>query len=108
MPWSGQLYQPIVRLTQFQATALATQISVERLYEIFDEPEPVRDRDGAIAIVRPRGALEYRGVSFAYSPDGPKVLDGVTLADRAGHARGRAGRERRGQVDPAGTRPTAL
>jgi len=75
----GQLYQPIVRLTQFQATALATQISVERLYEIFDEPEPVRDRDGAVAIVRPRGLLEYRAVSFAYSPGGPKVLDGVTL-----------------------------
>ena len=75
----GQLYQPIVRLTQFQATALATQISVERLFEIFDEPEPVRDRDGAAAIIRPRGVLEYRGVSFAYSPDGPKVLDGVTL-----------------------------
>jgi ABC-type multidrug transport system fused ATPase/permease subunit len=75
----SQLYQPIVRLTQFQATALATQISVERLYEIFDEPEPVYDRDDAVAIIRPRGAIEYRGVSFAYSPDGPKVLDGVSL-----------------------------
>ena len=41
-----QLYQPIVRLTQFQATALATQVSVERIYEIFDEPEPVCDREG--------------------------------------------------------------
>jgi ABC-type multidrug transport system fused ATPase/permease subunit len=75
----GQLYMPIVRLTQFQASALATQISVERLYEIFDEPEPVRDRPGAFAIVRPRGLLEYRHVSFAYSPDGQKVLDGVSL-----------------------------
>jgi ABC-type multidrug transport system fused ATPase/permease subunit len=75
----GQLYQPIVRLTQFQATAVATQVSVERLYEIFDEPEPVRDRPGAVAIVRPRGSIEYRGVSFAYSPDGAKVLRGVDL-----------------------------
>jgi ABC-type multidrug transport system fused ATPase/permease subunit len=32
-----------------------------------------------MAIIDPRGALEYRGVSFAYSPNGPKVLDGVTL-----------------------------
>ncbi len=48
----GQLYQPIVRLTQFQATALATQVSVSRLYEIFDEPEPVRDRPAPSAIVR--------------------------------------------------------
>ncbi len=75
----GQLYMPIVRLTQFQASALATQISVERLYEIFDEPEPVRDRPSAFAIIRPRGLLEYHHVSFAYSSAGPKVLDGVSL-----------------------------
>jgi len=75
----GQLYQPIVRLTQFQATALATQVSVERLYEIFDEPEPVSDRPGAVAIVRPRGLLEYRDVSFAYAEGGPKVLEEVSL-----------------------------
>ncbi len=75
----GQLYQPIVRLTQFQAMALATQISIERLYEIFDEPEPVKDREGAVAIVRPRGVVEYRDVSFAYALDGPKVLDHITL-----------------------------
>jgi ABC-type multidrug transport system fused ATPase/permease subunit len=80
----GQLYQPIVRLTQFQATALATQISVERLYEIFDEPEPVRDREHAAVIIHPRGVLEYRSVSFAYSPEAPKVLDGVTLRIESG------------------------
>jgi ABC-type multidrug transport system fused ATPase/permease subunit len=75
----GQLYQPIVRLTQFQATALATQVSIERLYEIFDEPEPVRDRPGAAAILRPHGAIEYRSVSFAYSPEGSRVLDRIDL-----------------------------
>jgi ABC-type multidrug transport system fused ATPase/permease subunit len=75
----GQLYMPIVRLTQFQASAVATHVSVERLYEILDEPEPVRDRPGALAIIRPRGLLEYRHVSFAYSPGGPKVLDGISL-----------------------------
>jgi ABC-type multidrug transport system fused ATPase/permease subunit len=75
----GQLYQPIVRLTQFQATAVATQVSVERLYEIFDEPEPVRDRPEAAAIARPRGAIEFRGVSFAYAPDGARVLRDINL-----------------------------
>ena len=51
-----QLYAPIVRLTQFQATAIATQVSVERLYEIFDQPEPVRDRPNARPLRNPRGA----------------------------------------------------
>ena len=74
----GQLYQPIVRLTQFQATAVATQVSVERLYEIFDEPEPVRDRPGARPIVRPaRGAgvprrsFVRRSARFAPGPQWP-------------------------------------
>jgi ABC-type multidrug transport system fused ATPase/permease subunit len=75
----GQLYQPIVRLTQFQATAVATQVSVERLYEVFDEPEPVRDRPRAVAILRPRGAIEFRSVSFAYTADGPRVIRGIDL-----------------------------
>ena len=34
---------------------------------------------GARPIVRPRGGLSFRGVSFAYSPDGPLVLDRVDL-----------------------------
>lgn len=80
----AQLYNPIVRLTQFQATAVATRVSVERLFEIFDEPEPVADRPGALPIDRPRGALEFRDVSFAYSPGGPLVLDRVSLAIEPG------------------------
>ena len=101
----GQLYQPIVRLTQFQATALATQVSVERLYEIFDEPEPVRDRPGAVAIVRPRGAIEYRGVSFAYSPGRRQGPGRHRPADRAGDAPWRPGAQRGRQVDPPGPGP---
>jgi ABC-type multidrug transport system fused ATPase/permease subunit len=75
----AQLYNPIVRLTQFQSTAVATAVSVERLFEIFDEPEPVADRPGALPIARCRGALEFRDVSFAYTPGGPLVLDRVNL-----------------------------
>jgi ABC-type multidrug transport system fused ATPase/permease subunit len=96
----GQLYQPIVRLTQFQATAVATQVSVERLYEIFDEPEPVRDRPGAVAIVQPRGAIEYRDVSFAYTADGAKVLEGINLRIEPGM--------RLGVVGPSGAGKSTL
>src|SRR5262249_50151829 len=96
----GQLYQPIVRLTQFQATAVATQVSVERLYEIFDEPEPVRDRPGAVAIVRPRGAIEYRGASFAYAPGGVRILRDIDLRIEPGM--------RLGIVGPSGAGKSTL
>jgi ABC-type multidrug transport system fused ATPase/permease subunit len=87
----GQLYQPVVRLTQFQATALSTIISVERLYEIFDQPEPVRDREGAIPITQARGALGFHGVSFAYSPGGHKVLEEISLTIEPGMSVGLLG-----------------
>jgi ABC-type multidrug transport system fused ATPase/permease subunit len=80
----GQLYSPIVRLTQFQATVAATRDSVERLFEVLDEPESVGDRPGAHPVHRPRGALEFRGVRFAYSAGGPAVLDGIDLAIEPG------------------------
>jgi ABC-type multidrug transport system fused ATPase/permease subunit len=75
----AQLYNPIVRLTQFHATAAATLVSIERMYEILDEPEGVPERPGALAVDHPRGALSYRGVSFAYTPEGPPVLCDIDL-----------------------------
>jgi ABC-type multidrug transport system fused ATPase/permease subunit len=80
----GQLYNPIVRLTQFQMTMVAMRVSVERLFEILDEPEPLHDRPGALPVGRPRGALEFRGVRFGYSGGGPAILDGIHLAIEPG------------------------
>jgi ABC-type multidrug transport system fused ATPase/permease subunit len=80
----AQLYNPIVRLTQFYATATATLVAVERMYEIFDEPEAVRDKPGARALKSPNGRLVYRDVTFAYDPAGPIVLDRIDLAIEPG------------------------
>ena len=72
----AQLYLPIVRLTQFGITATATKIAVQRLYEIFDEPEPVSDRPGARPVVRPRGELVFDAVTFAYGlAEAPTLVD---------------------------------
>lgn len=86
-----QLYAPIVRLTQFQATAIATQVSVERLYEIFDEPEPVRDHPNARALPSSKGALEFQDVHFAYSRPprfGAEREQGIQDANSDGVERG--------------------
>jgi ABC-type multidrug transport system fused ATPase/permease subunit len=75
----AQLYNPIVRLTQFQAMLTATLVSIERMYQILDEPETLRDRPGARSIVKARGSLSFRDVSFAYSPGGAPVLERIKL-----------------------------
>ena len=80
----AQLYLPIVRLTQFQITAAATRISIERLYEVFDEPEPVSDRPDARPIVHPRGELIFDAVTFAYGPDATPTLNRLSLTIQPG------------------------
>jgi len=80
----AQLYLPIVRLTQFQITVSATRISVERLYEIFDEPEPVSDAPNARPVLDPRGELVFDGVTFAYGPDAKPTLNRLSLTIKPG------------------------
>jgi ABC-type multidrug transport system fused ATPase/permease subunit len=75
----AQLYNPIVRLTQFHGTAAGTLVAVDRIAEVLDEPETLADHPGALPVLRPRGALAFRGVSFAYRPGGPSVLERVDL-----------------------------
>lgn len=74
-----QLHGPIVRLAGAQGMLAATRVAVERMVEVLDEPETVAERPDARPVVRPRGALAYRGVRFAYAPGGRTVLDGIDL-----------------------------
>src|SRR5207237_2612668 len=80
----AQLYNPIVRLTQFQNVASGTMVAVERIAEVLEEPEPLTDRPNARPIVRSCGALAFRDVSFAYRPGGVHVLNGVSLDVKPG------------------------
>lgn len=87
----AQLYLPIVRLTQFGITATATKIAVQRLYEIFDEPEPVSDRPGARPITRPRGELVFDAVTFAYGPSATPTLANLSIRIEPGTTLGLIG-----------------
>jgi ABC-type multidrug transport system fused ATPase/permease subunit len=54
------------------------------MVEVLDEPEAVTDRPDAKPVRRPRGAIAYRGVSFAYSAGAPPVLQDIDLEIEAG------------------------
>jgi ABC-type multidrug transport system fused ATPase/permease subunit len=86
----AQLYNPIVRLTQFQSTAAATRVAVDRMAEILEEPETLADLPGALPVTRSRGELVFRDVTFAYGPSAP-VLKNVSLRVEAGTTLGLLG-----------------
>jgi ABC-type multidrug transport system fused ATPase/permease subunit len=75
----GQLYNPVVRLTQMSGTLSATMAAVDRIGEALEEPETLTERPGAQPLRDPRGHVHFRGVSFAYRAGGPRVLEGIDL-----------------------------
>ena len=81
---TAQLYNPIVRLIQFQSGAAATRVAVERMMEILEAPETLRDAPDAQPVDAPRGRLVFEDVSFRYRPDAPPALRGINLTIEAG------------------------
>jgi len=55
-----------------------------RIFELLDTRPDVVDAPGADALPPARGLLEVRDLSFAYSADGPTVLDRVSLTAAPG------------------------
>jgi len=57
--------------------------SAGRIFEVLDEQPDITDRDGAADLVQPRGEVEFKDVTFAYT-NGADVLTGLNLKLDAG------------------------
>ncbi len=76
------LYEPVGRLHMLNQIFQSGRAAGDRVFEIMDARAEEPDAAGAVA--KPvSGAVEYRDVSFAYSPEIP-VLSHVNLSARAG------------------------
>ncbi len=76
---SAQLYNPIVRLVQFQGGAAATRVALDRMIEVLEAPEALVDSPDAQPVHAPRGRLVFDNVTFRYLPAGPPVLQRINL-----------------------------
>jgi ATP-binding cassette, subfamily B, bacterial len=64
-----------------------TRTATDRLFEVFDEENSIRDPEQPKTITEAHGRLEFDGVRFSYpdtSADGPDLLDGVDLVVEPG------------------------
>jgi ATP-binding cassette, subfamily B, bacterial len=75
--------------------------SADRIYEILDEPPSVVDGPQAVDLPTPEGEVVFRDVDFAYSPDGPLVLDGLNLRLAPGETVAMVGRTASGKTTVA-------
>jgi ATP-binding cassette subfamily B protein len=76
------LYEPLNSLAYIASTLQGLAASSDRVFEILDTPQEVKDSPQAEDI-QVFGAVSYRDVSFAYEPN-KKTLESITLEARRG------------------------
>lgn len=88
---SGQVMQPILRLSQLWQDFQQVQVSVERLGDILNTPAERAPSASAGLLPPPKGAIEFRNVRFRYRPGAPEVLKSVSLSIKQGEVIGIVG-----------------
>ncbi|MES1254369.1 MAG: ABC transporter ATP-binding protein [Acidobacteriota bacterium] len=86
----GQLYAPLRTMSRKTSQLQSALAGAERALAVLDEQPEVVERTAARAVARAAGAIEFRGVGFAYGTDAP-VLRDVSLQVPAGASVGIAG-----------------
>lgn len=81
-----RIYQPLTGLTNARVEVLTAFVSFERVFEVLDAPVAIRDREGAVDLVAPKGRVELRDVTFRYPPAadvGVRSLESIATATGA-------------------------
>jgi subfamily B ATP-binding cassette protein MsbA len=76
------MYSPIKRLSMAHNDYQQGKAGYERVKQIINTENPIRDRSSAIEIKNIHGEVEFKNVSFAYQPGVP-VLKNISFAAKA-------------------------
>jgi ATP-binding cassette subfamily B protein len=77
----AQLYGPLSALSNARVEFATSLVSFERVFEVIDLPQEIRQADGAVHLDHLEGAIRFNDVSFRYQSDGP---EGLTQVKRFG------------------------
>ncbi|HEX6349725.1 MAG TPA: ABC transporter ATP-binding protein [Candidatus Dormibacteraeota bacterium] len=61
-----RVYAPAVDLAHTRIQLAAGMVAFERVFEVLDTPQLIRDRRGAVALSEPRGEVAFEDVWFRY------------------------------------------
>src|SRR5262249_54712042 len=91
MTYLAQIYEPLKTISHKIGDLQASLASAERAFALLDEVPEVVQRPHARPVSRAAGAVEFRGVSFAY-PQGQEILQDISFVVDPGTRVGIAGR----------------
>ncbi|MDP8995181.1 MAG: type I secretion system permease/ATPase [Pseudomonadota bacterium] len=80
---AGRAVAPLAQISQLLSRITATRTAYRQLNELMELP-PEGPAGEPLKLARPRGAIEFRNVSFRYPGAPEKAIDGVFFALRAG------------------------
>ena len=82
----GRMYGPVNSLLNIQVDWIRSMAMFTRIFEYFDMPAEIRNRDGAVVPAEPpRGEVRFEHVDFSYSPE-RQILRDVTFELPAGRS----------------------
>lgn len=73
--WIASLYDPAVRLVDFNVTLQWAGAAIERVFETLDTRPEITDAPDAVAVRQMRGSVTFQNVSFGYDSDHPVLQD---------------------------------
>jgi ATP-binding cassette subfamily B protein len=79
--YSRQFTQPLTQVASMLNVLQSGIASAERVFELLDSPEEPEDATADLSKVDVRGRIEFRDVSFSYSPDKPLIEDLQLVAE---------------------------
>jgi ATP-binding cassette, subfamily B, bacterial len=79
----GKMYKPMQELSKMTDTYSKAAVGYERVMEVLENDQQVRDSRRAIRAPRFQGKIEFEHVSFHYAPDTP-ILEDVSLTIEPG------------------------
>jgi ABC-type multidrug transport system fused ATPase/permease subunit len=85
------LYDPVIQILRFNIQLQMAKASVDRIYEILDTDPMIFDSEDAQPLRVEQGAILFDDVSLRYDPEGPDVVEGLSLEIKPGEVLGIVG-----------------
>ena len=79
-----RLYGPLRRLVSSSTMLTQSIASMDRMFELIDEPSEIKNKANALELPRVKGEVRFDNVNFQYEKDGSQILNNINFTINPG------------------------